>query len=246
MDPQVRRAAHYDDPQRTRILIVEDDPVVADTLTMYLENAGYAVLTAGDGLLALRRVREEQPALVILDLMIPGIQGFEVCRQLRAESTVAILMLTSRTSENDRITGLTLGADDYVAKPFSPREIVARVEALLRRVAIVPADPPPPARFGELEVHFWSRQVRVRGRLVPLTPTEYKVLEMLARSPGRTFTRNELVGRVSGPDFQGFERTIDSHITNLRRKLDQRHGEAYVVTVHGVGYRLASRDDREP
>ena len=247
MDPHARASpTGLDDPQRSRILVVEDDAVVTETLALYLEHAGFLVSTAADGLQALRSAREEPPAVVILDLMIPGIEGHEVCRQLRAESAVAILMLTSRTSEDDRILGLTLGADDYVAKPFSPREVVARVQALLRRSSAGPAAPPPPVRVGDLEVHLWSRQVRVGGRLVSLTPTEYRLLEMLARSPERTFTRAELVARVFGPDFTGFDRTIDSHITNLRRKLDQGTGGAYVVTVHGIGYRLATRDDLEP
>ena len=234
------------DPERLRILLVEDDPVVADTLTLYLEHAGYLVATAADGLEALRQARELRPAVIVLDLMIPGLDGHEVCRHLRAESTVPILMLTSRTSEEDRLKGFNLGADDYVAKPFSPREVVARVQALIRRAGAVPAETPAPVRIGDLDVHLWSRQVRVRGRLVALTPTEYRILEALARSPQRTFTRTELVGRVFGPDFDGFDRTIDSHITNLRRKLEQDPAHPYVLTVHGVGYRLASPDDLEP
>lgn len=195
---------------------------------------------ARDGVTGLERARSNDIALVVLDLMIPGINGQEVCRRLRQVSTVPILMLTARASEDDRITGLQLGADDYVAKPFSPREIVARVQALLRRAADRPPAPPPPMRVGELEIDLWGRQVRLRGKPVALTATEYRLLEALARHPGRAFTRDELVARAFGPDFEGLDRTVDAHITNLRRKLEPDDRQRYVLTVHGLGYRLAS------
>ncbi len=230
-------------PGRTQVVVIEDDLVVAETLKMYLEHAGFGVSVATDGLQGLMRARQEAPGVVILDLMIPGLTGQEVCRQLRAESTVPILMLTARTSEDDRIAGLEIGADDYVAKPFSPREVVARVQALVRRAQSGPGRPPEPLRIAELEVHVWSRQVRVRGRLVALTATEFRLIETFAQAPGRTFTREELVARVFGPDFDGFDRTVDTHITNLRRKLEPDRGQRYILTVHGIGYRLAGPDD---
>jgi DNA-binding response OmpR family regulator len=227
-----------------KILLVEDDAVVAETLTLYLEQAGFSVIVARDGLKGLELAREAGAALVILDLMIPGISGQEVCRRLRAESTIPILMLTARASEDDRVAGLELGADDYVPKPFSPREVVARVQALLRRAAVTPAVVPPPVTVGDLEVDLWARQARVNGRTVTLTPTEFRLLEALARHPGRVFTRDELVQRALGPDFDGLDRTVDVHITNLRKKLEPGREPQYVLTVHGVGYKFASPHDR--
>jgi DNA-binding response OmpR family regulator len=226
-----------------RVLIVEDDPVVAETLVLYLEQAGFAVEAVRDGTVGLERARAPGVELVILDLMVPGLSGTQVCRRLRGESAVPILMLTARASEDDRVAGLQLGADDYVPKPFSPREIVARVQALLRRAGGPAAVPPPPRRVGEIEIDLWARQVRVRGRAVSLTPTELRLLEALAQHPGRTFTREELLGRAFGPDFEGLERTIDVHVTNLRRKLERDGEPRRVLTVHGLGYRLATAED---
>ena len=225
------------------VVIVEDDAVVADTLKAYLEQAGYTVAAARDGVRGLELARAPSTSLVILDLMVPGVSGQEICRRLRAESPVPILMLTARTSEEDRIAGLQAGADDYVGKPFSPREIVARAQALLRRAGGASSRPQPPLRIGDLDVDVWGRQARVRGRAVALTATEFRLLEALAAGPGRTFTRDELLSRAFGPDFEGTERTIDVHITNLRRKLDATHRDRYVQTVHGVGYRLVTSDD---
>jgi|WetSurMetagenome_2_1015567.scaffolds.fasta_scaffold90875_2 DNA-binding response OmpR family regulator len=233
-----------------RILIVEDDRVVAETLTLYLEHAGYAAETRPDGLSGLSRALEPDVALVVLDWMIPGLNGYELCRRLRAASHVPILMLTARTAEDDRVRVLDAGADDYVAKPFSPREVVARVQALLRRAG-PPAPPgaqgpgPAPLRVGDLEVDAWRREARVRGQAVALTPTEFKLLEVLARHPGRAFTREELLARAFGPDYDGLDRTVDVHITNLRRKLELQRASRYVCTVHGVGYRLAAPEERE-
>jgi len=175
---------------------------------------------------------------VILDLMIPGISGYEVCKRLRQKSTVPIMMLTARTSEDDRVIGLDLGADDYVTKPFHPREVVARVQALLRRVSPQQSAPPPPVVIGNLEINSWGRSVYLRGQPVALTPTEFRLLDILARSPGRVFTRDQLLARAFGPDFDGMDRTIDVHITNLRRKIETKDEQHYIVTVHGVGYRL--------
>lgn len=227
----------------SRVVVVEDDAVVADTLTVYLEQAGFAVERAPDGVAGLALAQTPGVALVILDLMIPGLSGQEVCRRLRETSRVPILMLTARVSEDDRVAGLQMGADDYVPKPFSPREVVARVEALLRRAG-EPAVPPESdsLRWGALEIDRWSRRVRVGGRAVSLTPTEFRLLETMARHPARTFSRSELLARVFGPDYEGFDRTIDTHVNNLRRKVESE-GERCVLTVHGVGYRLAGPED---
>jgi DNA-binding response OmpR family regulator len=225
-----------------RIVVIEDDAVVAETLCLYFEQAGFSVATAADGVSGLALALEPEVSLVVLDLMIPGISGREVCRQLRQSSTVPVLMLTARASEDDRVAGLEMGADDYVSKPFSPREVVARVQALIRRVG-GQTNPPPPLVVGELEIDVWARRVRVDGRVVPLTPTEFKLLEVLARSPGRVFTREELLARAFGPGYDGLDRTVDVHITNLRRKLEPGRQSVYVRTEHGVGYCLASADD---
>jgi DNA-binding response OmpR family regulator len=221
-----------------RIVIVEDDAVVAETLKLYLEQAGYEPVVARDGHKGLELAQSVDAALVVLDLMIPGISGQEVCKRLRQNSTVPIMMLTARTSEDDRVAGLELGADDYVGKPFRPREIVARVQALLRRTEQRDASPPPPIRVGELEINTWGRTVKLRGKEVALTPTEFRLLRALAQSPGRVFTRDELMGRAFGPAAEGFDRTIDVHITNLRRKIEDGGQHRYIVTVHGVGYRM--------
>jgi DNA-binding response OmpR family regulator len=224
-----------------RVLVIEDDHVVAETLTVYLEQAGFAVTRCPDGVSGLAAASAPDVAVVILDLMIPGMLGQEVCRRLRASSSVPVLMLTARTAEDDRVAGLELGADDYVGKPFSPREIVARVQALVRRTRTATGTPPPPVRVGDIELDGFSRQVRVGGHPVAVTRTEFRLLEALFSQPGRTFTRDELVARAFGPDYEGTDRTIDTHITNLRRKLEPDEPR-HIVTVHGVGYRLAAPD----
>ena len=232
-------------PPLPRIVVIEDDAVVSETLTLYLEHAGYSVVSSADGREGLALARQPGVALVVLDLMIPGLGGQQVCRALRETSRVPILMLTARTSEDDRVAGLEMGADDYVPKPFSPREVVARVQALLRRAGEPDAHQSDVLRAGSIEIDRWSRQVRNDGHLVTLTPTELRLLEALARHPGRTFTRDELVARAFGPDYDGVDRTIDTHITNLRRKLAPSASSAInpIVTVHGVGYKLAPSED---
>ena len=224
------------------ILVVEDDRVVCETLRLYLEHAGYRVSTVHDGTAALARAREPDVAAIILDWLLPGLSGPEVCRAVRSQSAVPILMLTARTTEDDRVRGLEIGADDYVAKPFSPREVVARVQALLRRAGTPAAGPATVTTAGTLEVDHFKREVRVGGTPVPLTPTELKLIEALAGAPGRTFTREELVARAFGPDYDGLDRTVDTHVTNLRRKLERGGCRHAVATVHGVGYRLAIDD----
>jgi len=221
------------------IVIVEDDSIVTETLQLYLQQAGFSVAVAHDGTKGLELALSPNAQLLVLDLMIPGIPGQELCRRVRSQSQIPILMLTARTSEDDRVAGFDLGADDYVPKPFRPREVVARIQALLRRTSS--ANPvPPPITMDELEVDTFARQARMKGRPIPLTPTEFRLLEVLARNPGRVFTREELVGRVFGPDFDGFDRTIDVHVTNLRKKLDDNE-RRWISTVHGVGYRLGER-----
>ncbi len=225
-----------------QIVVIEDDATVAETLALYLEHAGFSVAVASDGPRGLALASAPGVSLVILDLMIPGLSGAAVCRQIRATSAVPVMMLTARASEDDRVAGLDLGADDYVTKPFSPREVVARVHALLRRSAAQPA----PARaivIGELEIDTWGHQARVGGRPVDLTPTEFKLLETLGRSPGRVFTREELLARAFGPAYDGLDRTVDVHITNLRRKIEGPGSPRYVLTARGVGYRLVHPDD---
>jgi two-component system response regulator AdeR len=219
------------------ILVVEDDPVVTATLRLYLEHAGFRVLLASDGRTGLDLALSAEPALVLLDVLLPGIEGREVCRRLRAVSAVPIVMLTARTAEEDVIAALEEGADDYVGKPFRPAEVVARVRALLRRL------PPPEAgaeavqRVGELEIDARSRRVRLAGRDLALTPSEHRLLATLARHPGRAFSRNELICAL-GPQREALERTIDSHVTHLRRKIGPPQGERYILTVPGVGYCL--------
>jgi DNA-binding response OmpR family regulator len=224
------------------ILVVEDDRVVCETLQLYLEHAGYRVSLVHDGAAAVVRAREPDVAAIVLDWLLPGLSGPEVCRAVRSQSAVPILMLTARTTEDDRVRGLEIGADDYVAKPFSPREVVARVQALLRRAGTPPAASSAVTIAGPLEVDHFKREVRVGGTPVALTPTELKLIEALARAPGRTFTREELVARAFGPDYDGLDRTVDTHVTNLRRKLERGGCRDAVATVHGVGYRLAIDD----
>ena len=226
-----------------KIVVIEDDAVVSETLTLYLEQAGLDVAVAEDGVTGLRIAAAPDVGVVVLDLMIPGIAGLEVCRRLRQSSTVPILMLTARASEDDRLAGFDVGADDYVPKPFSPREVVARVQALLRRGGPSATAPATATTIGELEVDWWARQARMAGRAVALTPTEFRLLAALARHPGRIFTRDELVARIFGPDYDGLDRTIDAHVTNLRRKLEPATEPKYVLTAHGLGYRLATPED---
>ncbi len=220
-----------------RILVVEDDTKTADLVSLYLERAGFQVYRAADGTTALESLRTVRPDLVILDLMLPGLDGWQVCQRLRAESDVPIIMLTARVSENDKLHGLTLGADDYVTKPFSPRELVARVQAVLRRSR--EAGPPGQIQVGDLVIDLASREVRVGHRRVSLTPAEFRILAVLASEPGRAFSRALLLERAFGYDFAGVDRNIDMHIMNLRRKLeDDSRRPRYIKTVYGLGYKL--------
>ncbi len=221
------------------ILVVDDEPKIVKTAKAYLENAGFRVVTAEDGQLALTIWRHERPALVVLDLGLPGIDGLDVARTLRRDSDVPIIMLTARVDETDKLIGLELGADDYVTKPFSPRELVARVRAVLRRTGGEREQAPPPIVAGEIKIDLERRQVTVGGKSVELTPTEFDLLAVLARHPGRVFTRVELLDKVQGYAFEGYERTVDAHVKNLRQKIEPDPKQPqYVLTVYGVGYRF--------
>ena len=220
------------------LLIAEDEAKIAELLKDYLVAAGFSVRTVERGDSAVAEVRNNTPALVLLDIMLPGMDGMEVCRTIRKFSSVPIIMITARVEEIDRIVGLELGADDYVCKPFSPREVVARVKAILRRSRPQPADAP--LRAGQIVMDCSTREVSVRGEPVTLTPNEFALLKALMTRPNRVFTRSELLNLVQGYSFDGYERTIDSHIKNLRKKVAERLPEQEVIrTVYGVGYKLS-------
>ena len=222
-----------------RVLIVDDDPKVCQTVDRYLSHAGYATASALDGARALSLARSFAPDLIILDLMLPEVNGLDVCRSLRSTSSVPIIMVTSRSTERDKLTGLAAGADDYLTKPFSPRELVARVEAVLRRSA--PADDPSCVVAGALTIDASRCEVTIEGKAVVLTATELRLLLAMARSPGRVFRRDELASQALGEDFDGLDRTIDAHIKNLRKKLgSERDQPPQIVTVFGIGYKLVA------
>jgi two-component system alkaline phosphatase synthesis response regulator PhoP len=229
------------------ILVVDDEPHIIEVVRDYLKQAGYRVLTAGDGQTALTLARHERPDLVVLDLMLPGgLDGLDVCRRLRQEPAIAdvpIIMLTARVEETDKLIGLELGADDYVTKPFSPRELVARVRAVLRR-ARDHGPPPGIVRVGELAVDLTKRSVTIGGQPASLTPTEFDLLAVMARNPGRPFTRAQLMDLVYDVAYAGYDRAIDSHIKNLRRKIEPDPRQPrYVLTVYGVGYKFCEKQD---
>jgi len=220
-----------------RVLVVDDDVKTVELVKLYLDRDGYQVLTAYDGIEALRLARENRPDLIVLDLMLPDIDGLEVCRTLRHESDVPIIMLTARSTDQDKLTGLGLGADDYVTKPFSPKELAARVRAVLRRL---PGEHgPEEIKRDELSMNFTKHEAWFAGRPLNLTSVEFKLLGVLAREPGRVFSRASLIEEALGYDFEGFDRTIDVHILNLRRKMepDPSHPR-YIKTVYGVGYKF--------
>ncbi|MFC2011502.1 response regulator transcription factor [Chloroflexota bacterium] len=221
-----------------RILVVDDDEKTVDLVKTYLNRDGYRVITAYDGIEALRLARESHPDLIVLDLMLPGVGGLEICRTLRAESDVPIIMLTAMTTDQDKLIGLNLGADDYVTKPFSPRELAARVRAILRRI---PGERgPDEIKHGKLTVNFLKHEAFASGKPINLTSVEFKLLGVFVKEPGRVFSRAQLIEKAFGYDFEGFDRTIDVHILKLRRKLepDPSHPR-YIKTVYGAGYKFS-------
>ena len=221
------------------ILIVEDEPQIARLVRDYLEHAGFAALVAGDGEAALHQVRAAKPDLMVLDLGLPGLDGLDVTRTVRAFSAMPIIVLTARGDEADRIVGLELGADDYMVKPFSPKELVARVRAVLRRTDGT-QQAPDVVRAADLVIDVPAMRVSAAGQRVDLTPTEFQLLVALARRPGRVLTRGQLLEAVRGVAFDSYERAIDAHVKNIRRKLEARGGApSYIETVYGVGYRFA-------
>jgi DNA-binding response OmpR family regulator len=224
----------------TTVLVVEDEIEIARVVRDYLDNAGFEVIVVGDGGSAIASVRSAKPDLLVLDLGLPGRDGLDVAREIRRWSNTPIVMLTARGDETDRIVGLELGADDYVVKPFSPKELVARVRAVLRRTDAARAGGSEVLRVADVEVDVPRMRVSVGGRPVELTSTEFQLLAVLVREPGRVFTRGQLLDAVHGVAFDSYERAVDAHVKNIRRKLEPTPGRPrYLLTVHGVGYRFA-------
>ena len=226
------------------ILIVEDDPKTVDLIRLYLQKDGYRVLTAYDGAAGLQTVREQRPDLVVLDLMLPLVDGLDVCRIIRAESDMPIIMLTARSTEDDTLRGLDLGADDYMTKPFSPRELVARIRTVLRRAGERSDAGPAEVRAGPLRIDLVRHEVWLDRAPVHLTPKEFAILAALGREPGRVFSRLELLERVFGLNYEGLERTVDVHVLNLRKKIEADPARPrFVQTVFGVGYKFGEAFD---
>ena len=222
-----------------KILVVDDEPQIVKVVKAYLEQSGFQVVTAADGSTALATFQREKPDFMILDLSLPGMDGLDVCRAVRHVSNIPILMLTARVEEADKLVGLELGADDYVVKPFSPREVVARVRTILRRAAAVDLPKPELIQVGDLQIDPDQHTVIVSDRQIELTPTEFDILVVLARQPKRVFTRLQIMEQAQGDAFEGYERTIDAHIKNIRLKLEINPKKpAYIHTVFGVGYKL--------
>jgi DNA-binding response OmpR family regulator len=225
-----------------RILIVDDEKEIVRTVRAYLDNEGFKTYAAYDGEQALRAWEEKQPDLIVLDLMLPKLSGIDVTKEIRKKSNTPIIMLTAKAAESDRIVGLELGADDYIVKPFSPRELVARVRAVLRRIEGVGSETEHIVK-SELKIDLKTREVRIREEEIRLTSTEFDLLAFLAQHAGQVFTRLQLLHEVQGYTYDSFARTIDTHVKNLRRKIElDARAPQYILTVHGVGYRFA----REP
>ena len=220
-----------------RVLVVDDESKIADIVKLYLEREGYKVAVCGDGKVALEMFSREAPDLIVLDLMLPGLDGLEVCKRIRQESKVPVVMLTARDDEVDKILGLELGADDYLTKPFSPRELVARVRAVLRRANAPATQEDTTIRLGDLVIDLRRHEARYRDQVLDLTPMEFRLLSVMARSTGRVFTRLQLLDLTQGEAYEGYERTVDAHIKNLRHKLGEKLAPS-LVTVRGVGYKF--------
>ncbi len=220
------------------ILVVDDEPKIVQLARDYLEKSGFKVLTSGDGQQALAITRQEHPDLIVLDLMLPGMDGLDVCRAIRRESDVPIIMLTARAEETDQLIGLELGADDYITKPFSPRALVARVRALLRRTQgnLLQQET---IRIGDLELDLLRKQLNLKGEIIHLTRSEFLLLETLAKHPGQPLSREQLLEKLHGVVFDGVDRSVDSHIKNLRRKIEPDPADPiYIQTVYGFGYKF--------
>jgi len=225
------------------ILVVDDEPKIVQLVRDYLERAGFAVLSAQDGKNALSLARTEKPDLLILDLGLPGLDGLDVTRELRKSSNAPIIMLTARSEETDKLVGLELGADDYITKPFSPKELVARVRVVFRRMEVYSQPGSETIQAADLTLDVARMQVTAPGREIePLTPSEFELLVLLARSPGRIFTRLQLLDAIHGVAFESYERAIDAHVKNIRRKIEKEPRQpAYILTVYGVGYKFTGR-----
>ncbi len=219
-----------------KILVIEDDSDIIEICSDYLKAAGYSVITAVDGLKGLASARREKPDLIVLDLMLPEMDGLDVCRTLSRESDVPIIMLTARVEESDKLIGLEIGADDYITKPFSPRELVARVRVVLRRKSGDSTNEV--LRVGDLTLDRSHYEVQMPSKSVQLTATEFEILATLMSQPGRIFSRNQLTEAIHGISFESYERAINSHINNLRRKLEP---DEYIITIHGVGYKFEGK-----
>lgn len=234
------------DNSSTRILIVDDEPSITEFVSYAMQKEGYTTEVASNGEEALEKIESQHFDLFILDIMLPGIDGYELCRRIRAKLTTPILFLSARDTELNKVVGLELGADDYLVKPFSPRELVARCRALLRRAHMDSEPQREVLEFGELTIDVSGHKVLVNDEEIDLTASEFKLLTTLSRFPGRVYTRMELVEKVLGYDFEGYERTIDSHVKNLRAKLgDDPRSPKWLFTVHGVGYRFDAPKDEE-
>ena len=235
----VRPAAPTIRPVKT-VLVVDDEPQIVGIVRDYLEHAGFTVLAAADGTEALRAVRTGSPDLVVLDLGLPGLDGLDVLRSLRRDGSLPVIVLTARGEETDKLVGLELGADDYLTKPFSPKELVARVRAVLRRAEAEVAQPDLIRVGEEVLLDLPKMEARISGRRIELTPTEFQLLAAMARQPGRVFSRSQLLDAIHGVAFESYERAIDAHVKNLRRKIEpDPRSPRYLLTVFGVGYRFA-------
>lgn len=223
-----------------KVLVVDDDVKTVELIKLYLKRDGYNVLSAYDGIEGLRLARENRPDIIVLDIMLPGISGLDVCRTLRQETDTPIILLTARSTENDKLIGLDSGADDYVTKPFSPRELAARVRVILRRLPDESIQRGPvEVKIGDLVLNFVRHEALLSGKPLTLTPIEFKLLGVMVKEPGRVFSRAQLIEKVLGYEFDGFDRTIDVHILNLRRKLQHASSQSsYIKTVYGSGYKF--------
>lgn len=228
------------------ILAVDDEPKILEMIRPYLINEGFKVMTADSGPEALTAVDRERPDLIVLDLMMPGMTGYEVFHEIKRRGPIPIIMLTAKADEVDKLVGLEMGADDYLTKPFSLRELAARIRAVLRRAQPEAGNGHDILAFGDLSIDMVKYEVRLSGELLTLTPTEYKILTTMARSPNRVFTRLQLLDAALGVAYEGYERSIDTHVSNLRRKLERdASGPKYIVTVFGLGYRFNPTGERE-